>query len=197
MIAGLASLAPLVASAAPAPPAAPLPLVPRSALGGCIYAAVAEPVRKAAVEDIANGRPTSAPLAAEIARVGPHCAARPLSPDNRALNGAAMAAFYRSGLATRLRADLGLDQKVVDDTWRAAAPDDQAPYLTAARDFLDAKSVGEKVDVAAVTPFRARLKLSAGARAAGIAALNSYFYYTALGEMSETQLSSEKPKTDR
>jgi hypothetical protein len=133
-------------------------------------------------------------LAAEVQRVAPACTKLPLTPANRPLWAAATGLFVRNGLAARLGAAHGPSQREVDEAWRKASPDDQTPFLTAARTWLDGGQA-QLPEVSALEPFRAYLRQKGRFSPQVAQALTGYLYETALAEVAETRLAGQAPKT--
>jgi hypothetical protein len=170
----------------------PSPLLPPG-VGNCIYEKIGDQTRRLAVDQAAAGHELPSMLSSEIGRVAPQCTGRPFSSRDRGVIAASLAVILRNGSALRLKTTSGVLQDRLDAAWREASPDDQAPYLAAARAFLDGEGKIQPPEIAAIEPFRTRLKVT-DSRPGVTAGLNAYFYATALGEISEARLAGPAPR---
>jgi hypothetical protein len=168
-------------------------MLPRSGVGGCVFRSVDPKVRGSVLSSYESGvRAVPPELPPAVALVGEKCTGRPYSRSDTALVAATLGAFTRTGVAVYFAAEKAIGQPDLDRAWSAASPEEKAPFLTAAKNFLDPKSPPTSPTPAEATPFARRLHLDGDPRL--LSPIQEYYLATALGEAAEAQLAAEGAK---
>lgn len=194
MLAVMSSAAEAQQRAAPAARDAAMRQMKKPAgMGGCLFLAVPNEVRREALLAALASQKTPASFQTAVSEAAPRCTTRGYSRTDLPLIGAVTSTVQRSAAALAIAQEFGVGQESLDQAWASAPPEEKAGFYAAAEQYLDPKAAVSPQDLN-VAPLAKRSGFPAESVKSAANRLGSYFLHTALNERAEAVLTAESQK---